>query len=168
MAPDTQPRERSFWGRLVVMGGFWGIFAYGVIALYVSIATTLYGRPPAGGGDDSAKLRQQQWCLRTLVGLRDELEAEVNHELSRAFSTAEVPPGRFPAFEERWQADFEDAAARCDTSVDPAMADAYGLLRTMHHELSESATIILRVRAETDRQLADKIRALTGQLATGR
>jgi hypothetical protein len=168
MAPDPQPRERSFWGRLVVMGVFWGVFAYGVIALYVSIATTLYGRPPAGGGDDVAKVRQEQWCLRTLVGLRDELEAEVNHELARAFSTAEVPPARFPAFEERWQSDFEDAASRCDTRVDPVMADAYALLRTMHHEYAESATRILHTRADTDRQLAEKIKALTGQLATSR
>jgi hypothetical protein len=163
MPGETTQPGRSFWGRLFVMGLFWGIFSYAVGSLVVSVVTTLYGRPPAPYADAASQAKRREWCLRTLAGLRDELESEVSLELTRA-ATPTAPLGRFEAFDERWTAELEDAAFRCDSSIAPAMADAYATLRTLHQGYAEAVVRVVQTRTETGKALAEQVKSLTAEL----
>ncbi len=156
MAPD---RQRSFWGRVVVLGLFWGLTAYAAVAVVASVVLSLFGHPPIHSGDALGRARERGWCLRTLAGLRDELESEVTNELT--YRVLQDRHGRFGAFEERWQAELEQAASRCDASIEPEMADAYARLRALNQGYSEALTKLVRTREESGAALTESLRELT-------
>ncbi len=155
----TSEQQHSFWGRLIVLGAFWGVTAYAAIALIASVVLSLYGHPPTRSADALGRAREREWCLRTLAGLRDELESEVAAEVS--YREVRRTSGRFGTFEERWQADFEEAAARCDASVEPPMAEAYGQLRALNEGYADAVARLTRTRDETGAALSDSLRSLT-------
>lgn len=163
MATETPRRERSFWGRLVVKSIFWGVAGYAILALVISVVSTLYGRPPAPESDSIGQLKRKEWCLRTLAGLRDELESEVSLEFNRVAKPT-APLGRFQAFDERWTSELEDAALRCDTSIAPAMADAYTTLRALHEGYSQAVVRYVETRTRTGQELSDSVKTLTAEL----
>ncbi len=152
--------KRSFWGRVVVLGFFWGLTAYAAVAVVASVVLSLFGHPPMHSGDALGRARERAWCLRTLAGLRDELESEVTSELT--YRELQSAHGRFGAFEERWQGDFEQAASRCDASVEPEMADAYARLRDLNHGYAEALGKLVRTREESGAALSESLRELTG------
>lgn len=161
---NPQPKERSFWGRLVVLGSFWGVAAWAGLAVIGSLVVTLYGRPPAvSSSDELAHTRQRAWCVRTLVGLRDELEGEVNHELTHP-AQAGPPLARFQQWSEDWQNRFEEAAALCHAGFEPAMADAYAKLRGLHQGHLDALTLMARTRTDIGRPLNETVHELTTSL----
>ena len=159
MTTNQPVAERSFWGRVFVLGPFWGVSAYVALAIIGSLVTTLYGGAPTfAQSDAAARARQREWCLRTLVTLHDELESEVTHALTRI---PEPPLERFTTFEERWQGELELAAARCGTELEPAIADAYAKLRSLHQGYAAGVTQLMRTRHDVGGALTDRLKGLT-------
>jgi hypothetical protein len=148
---------------VLVLGPFWGIAVYVAVAIIGSVVTTLYGRPPAlAGGDPTGRARQQEWCLRSLVGLHDQLKSEVTRTLMR---NDERPMAvRFEIFDENWQQDFETAASRCGAELDPAVADAYTNLRALHQGYALGIAQLAHTRDDLGSALALRVKLLTNGL----
>ena len=131
-----EPRStyRSRWGRIIVLSVFWGTTAYLSVALLGSVAVSLYARPPPQGTLDAAQLGEQcLWRLNKLTGLKDELDAELTHELARTSTPkARTTRERWERWSTSWESELNDASARCSTGIDSHMAAGYQKLRELY------------------------------------
>ncbi|MBN1960170.1 MAG: hypothetical protein JW841_04430 [Deltaproteobacteria bacterium] len=156
-------KERSFWGRVFILGPFWSLCIYTFVVIFGSMLTTLYGRPPAFDTlDEIARVQAHNWCLRQLVNLRDQLESEVTHTLSRAH--AFFVKERLNSFEQKWNQDFEIAAAKCGSEINPEIADAFINLRMMKQDYSEGIAKLIHARKDVGDVLNTRIKNLTTKL----
>jgi hypothetical protein len=154
-------RKRSRAGRLVVYTVFWTFASAVTLAVLGSVAFNLYGRPPtAGSSEETFAKRHRTWCIRTLVGLRDELELEVTHEL--AYPAGGRPPmTRWNGWVGDWQARLDDATVRCSTGQDREMSDAYQQLRRLFDGYQNGVTQIAESRQGMARTLDDVVQRLS-------
>ncbi len=145
---SSPSQRRSTAGRIVVHTVFWSIAAAVFVALMGSVLANLYAAPPSPDSPGGAfEKRQRDWCLRTLIGLRDELEVEVTHEL--AYSPGRRPPmSRWSAWVDDWRAELEDAKVRCTAGHDPDMAGAYQQLGALFEAYQTGLQQIARSRSE--------------------
>ncbi len=153
-AASVPPFRRT--SRLVVFSLFAVVASYILITVIASVFLALYGKPPtlddgAFGADD------RSYCVRTLVGLRDELEQEVTN-------VAQPPKPRVDA-KARWQAwdatfheRMSTARARC--SQDQGFEGAFEKLATMYDGYAGAARRIIDVRANVAPALADVVQLL--------
>ncbi|MEZ0313235.1 MAG: hypothetical protein ACAI38_15795 [Myxococcota bacterium] len=153
-AVPSPPFRRT--GRLVVFSLFAVVASYILISVIASVFLALYGKPPtlddgAFGADD------RSYCVRTLVGLRDELEQEVTN-------VAQPPKPRIDA-KARWQAwdatyheRMSTARARC--SQDDGIEHAFEKLAAMYDGYASAARRIIEVRATVAPAVADVVQLL--------
>lgn len=161
VAVPSPPFRRA--GRLVVFSVFAVIASYVLISVLVSVFLALYGKPPtlddgAFGADD------RSYCVRTLVGLRDELEQEVTN-------VAQPPKPRVDA-KERWQtwdATFHErmSTARARCSQDDGLEQAFEKLAAMYDGYAGAARRIIQVRTTVAPAVADVVQLLRDPEAGG-
>ena len=154
VAVPSPPFRRT--GRWVVFSMFAIVTSYILISVIASVFLALYGKPPtlddgAFGADD------RNYCVRTLVGLRDELEQEVTN-------IAQPPKPRVDA-KARWQAwdaTFQErmSAARARCSQDDGIDHAFQKLAAMYDGYAAAAKRIIEVRAAIAPALADVVQLL--------
>ncbi len=123
-AESTRPplsRQRRT-GRMLVIAGFTVFAGYLVVSVLTSVVMSLYGKPPSAHAGALSE-DDRNYCVRTLVSLRDELEEEIT-------LVAQPPKPRIDAKAhwETWNASFrerfDDARGRC-VHDDAGMEHAY-------------------------------------------
>ena len=136
-------RQRRI-GRLIVLGVFFVGAGYLVVSVVTSVVLSLYGKPPSAHAGALSE-DDRSYCVRALVGLRDELEEQMT-------LVAQPPkPGvDAKARWERWDASFrgrfDDASMRC-VRDDAGMEHAYEALIAMHDGYAGAASRIFEVRS---------------------
>ncbi len=151
--------QKSLVGRIVVHTVWWSIALYACVALFASVGVSLYGRPPEHGSTPESLKQQRRWCLTTLTGLRDELDAQMTLELTRPDKSQE-PLARFHHWESEWRAILDDATARCTADVDPELDAAYQRLRALHQAYGDGLTQITRGRITVSRAFDESVEEL--------
>lgn len=163
MPPSAEPvsRPRRI-GRYIVYCFFAALTAYLVIMVLTSVLLSLYGTPPVAG---SARLEgaQRDWCLRTLVTLRDELEHEV--QLALRVPPRGDPQARFATWNARWMQRQVDGASRCPDEA--AFERAHVRLVALHAAYVQSIEGLLKARSDLGPSLSDVMQLLENERATG-
>lgn len=154
VAPPSPSFRRS--GRLVIYAVFILFAGYILTSVLTSVFLALYGNPPSTL-DGGFSAEERSYCVRTLVGLRDELEQEVTN-------VAQPPRPRIDA-KERWQTwdvsfheRFNSAQSRC--TRDDRFDRAYESLGSMYDGYAIAAKRIIEVREGVAPQVADVVELL--------
>ena len=134
--------------RWVVIGIFSLVTLYIPLAVIISVARDLYGKPP--GETNSAGESTRDWCRNHLAGLLQELEHEITFELDHPSREGD-PMGRFAAWEPRWTKQLEQVNERCEN--EPAMQQMSGTLESIHATYKDSLTAIATTRGGPSRSL---------------
>lgn len=155
MSDAPEPRFRRI-GRMIPVAGFAVAAVYILGTILTSVFLGIYGRPPSLD-DGVFGAEDRGYCVRTLVGLRDELEQEVTF-------VAQPPKPRVDA-QARWQAwdasfhdRFNEAQSRCVR--DEGFERAYDHLAAMYKGYAGAATRIIEVRATIAPAVADVVELL--------
>ena len=108
---------------------------------------------------------QRSWCLNKLTGLKDELDAELTHELARTSTPkARTTRERWERWSANWESELNDASARCSTGIDPDMAAGYQKLRELYDGYCAGLLRIVRSRTELMAELNSRIDHLKPKL----
>lgn len=150
------PRFRRL-GRTLVYVAFACATLYVPAAIFKSVLASLYGGAPVSGAASAAA--QRDWCARSLVGLRDELEGQVTSLLQYPRLPGS-PLERWRMWEESWTERMHEASRRCAGEVDGGLAQAYGQLERLHEAYATGVFTILKARAELAPPLSDVVRAV--------
>jgi hypothetical protein len=154
MTASKRPKSRG--GRWFVYASFGVLVGYLLISLFGSILVSLYGNPPAHGASEDAFLRRQRsWCLTTLTGLRDDLDAQLRLELNHPDPKRE-PLARFHSWDEQWHSTLDDANGRCH-DVDPEFGRAYEQLAALHSTYVTGLTQIADGRLSLSRAFDETV-----------
>jgi hypothetical protein len=130
-----------------------------LITVLASVLLALYGKPPSLH-DGIFSAEDRNYCVRTLVALRDELEQEVTF-------VAQPPKPRIDtqARWETWNASFHErfheAQARC--MHDAGLEHAFDSLASMYDGYAGAATRIIEVRTTIAPAVADVVELLRDQ-----
>lgn len=110
-------------GRALIHAPFWLIAAAVAVSILGSIVVDLHGSPPEGEHSES------RWCHRSLVALRDALDAQlgVAWQLRRKHG-AKNP---WVAFDERFAPQLDRAQSRCE-GLEDRFSRAFAELTQMH------------------------------------
>lgn len=157
MTDTTTPRPafRRI-GRTLVFTTFAILAVYILGVTLTSVFLALYGKPPTLQDGDFT-VAQRSYCVRTLVGLRDELEQEVTN-------VAQPPKPRVDAQARwlAWDATFHErmgeARSRCNQDDD--MGSAYEKLARMYDGYAAAAKHIIEVRTTVAPAVADVVQLL--------
>ncbi|MBI3179058.1 MAG: hypothetical protein HYZ27_05315 [Deltaproteobacteria bacterium] len=150
--------EKSTLGRIVVIAVYALIAGYFSVAILGSIVNQLYGKPPAHEG----KLTQadRTWCLRALVGLRDEIEGQAALELQHPRREGDAF-ARWRLWEQAWIGKLSAARARC-TGSDATLDQAYASLSELHASYAQAIERMIHARSEVADKLKVSLEALRG------
>ncbi len=151
------PKNRA--GRAVVILLFAAIAGYFGVALFGSILNQLYGAPPVHEGRLSRADRT--WCLRALVGLRDEIEGQAALELQHPRREGDAF-ARWRTWEPVWRAKLASAQGRC-TGSDQALDQAYTSLGELHAGYAQAIERLIHARSEVADKLKTSLKALRGR-----
>lgn len=157
----TTKRTRSVAGRAVVFLLFFVVVAYFGTAIFGSIINQLYGKPPPESNGELG-LRERTWCIRTIVGLRDELEGQVTLEMQHPKREGD-PAARFRLWQEGWQAKLDRARDRCVDAGNKALDRAYQQLTELERGYGASVERMIQTRARVAPQLQDSLAELKAQ-----
>ena len=154
-------RPKSLVGRLIVFVLFGSVVAYFGIAIFGSIVTDLYGQPPP---DDTSNLglRERTWCIRGIIGLRDELEGQVTLELQHPRRDGD-PYARWRVWNEGWQDKLSTGRIRCVGIGNQPLDRAFERLTALHIGYTEGVEAMIKTRAEVANGLQESLRALKKQ-----
>lgn len=145
-------------GRTLVFTLFIILAVYILGVTLTSVFLALYGKPPSLH-DGAFTVADRSYCVRTLVGLRDELEQEVTN-------VAQPPKPRIDAQARwlAWDATFAErmAEARSRCTQDDGMERAYDKLGQMYKGYAAAATHIIAVRTTIAPAVADVVQLLRG------
>jgi len=160
MAEEQRAKASALW-RFVAWSAFWAVGIYFCVAVAGSVIVSLYGRPPAHDMAESVwRARQRIWCINQLTGLRDELDAEVTHELSYLRPQAPATESRWSSWRSDFENSYEEAATPCATELERAMADAYRDLWALYHASSQGVATVTHSRGVLLPALSRRIDAL--------
>jgi hypothetical protein len=140
---------------------FGAVVAYFSFAIFGSIISHLYAKPPP---DDHSSLgvRERTWCVRTIVGLRDELEGQVTLELQHPRREGD-PAARWLLWKSGWQNKLATAKSRC-VGVGNAMLDrAYDQLSQLESGYAAAVDGMIRTRAGVSPGLQEALSQLKKQ-----
>lgn len=129
-ATAVAKRETSWFGRIVVFSAFGAVVLYFTVALFGSILANLYGEPPSAHAG-VLRLSERNWCIRALVGLRDELEGQVTLELQHPRREG-APLSRWHLWDAGWRLKLATARSRCEGSGNDAMDQAFAMVSELH------------------------------------
>lgn len=154
MADDAtlDPRFRRI-GRMSVLAVF-SVAAFWILASCItSVLLALYGKPPTMHGG-TLEASDRNYCVRTLVGLRDELEQEVTNAAQPPKPQIDAK-ARWATFDANFHKRFDEARARC--GQDQQIETAYERLAAMYEAYARAASNILETRATLAPQLANVV-----------
>jgi hypothetical protein len=161
MSDEKQPR--SVFGRIAVIGLFTVVVGYFSFAIFGSIIGQLYGRPPVeqdAAGD--LNLRERTWCVRSIVGLRDELEGQVTLELQHPKREGD-PAARWTLWRSGWRAKLATARGRCVGAGHTTLDHAYEQLAELEVGYGAAVDSVIRTRTHTSAGLQEALSQLKGQ-----
>lgn len=154
-AEPIDPRFRRI-GRWFAIALFSVTGGWILVACITSVVMALYSKPPTmhGGALEGS---DRNYCVRTIVGLRDELEVELTNVAQP------VKPGidagaRWSTWDGSFHKRFDEARARC--AQDDQLDGAYDRLAVMYESYARAAGNILQTRATVAPQLADVVELL--------
>jgi hypothetical protein len=153
--------KKSFAGRLLVASLFVTVMLYFGVAVIGSIVVDLYGRPPPAEGT-SMTVKERTWCIRNLVGLRDELEGEVTFQLQRARTKAE-PMARWNDWDAEWQRTLAAARGRCVNAGNLVLNQAYDRLMSLHVGYAAAVSAAIDARASAALRFDESLQQLRDQ-----
>ncbi len=152
---------KSRLGRGIVASVFAAVVAYFAVAILGSILVDLYGKPPPENTGELAAA-DRAWCVRTIVGLRDELDSEVTFIQHQPIATAD-PQQRWQAWTEEWVDHLTLAQGRCVGLGNPMLDRAYERLAALHAGYALAVESALRTRREVLPELQQAIDQLKRQ-----
>lgn len=152
---------KSFLGRLIVLVLFCAVVGYFAVAIVGSVVTDLYGGPPANASGE-LDARERTWCIRTIVGLRDELENQVTVEMQRP-GRAGDPFARWREWEAQWTARYEAGKGRCVGFGNTALDRGYERLASLHHGYTAAVDAVIATRSQVAPGLVESLAELKKQ-----
>jgi hypothetical protein len=161
MSDATKPR--SVLGRIAVISLFTLVVGYFSFAIFGSIVSQLYGRPPveqdAAGDLDP---RERTWCVRSIVGLRDEIEGQVTLELQHPKREGD-PAARWTLWRSGWRAKLATARGRCVGAGHTTLDHAYQQLAELEIGYGTAVDRVIRTRTEISAGLQEALSHLKKQ-----
>lgn len=147
-------------GRTIVFVLFGSSLAYCIVAVIGSVAFQLFGQAPPLHPDDVALgHKERTWCVRRIVGLRDELERHVNLELQRP-KIKKDPFLRWQTWEQGWLDDVSLAHDRCVNLSEQTLDQAFVQLNAMHVDYQLAVKRIIQTRTQASVDLQESLRIL--------
>jgi len=157
----AEAKTKSVVGRIIVILTFSAVVAYFGIAIFGSIVTHLYGAPPPADST-SLGLRERTWCIRTIVGLRDELEGQVTLELQHPRRDGD-PAARWHLWKGGWQNKLTTAKSRCVGVGNATLDRAYQQLSQLESGYAGAVDGMIRTRAGVSPGLQEALSQLKQQ-----
>jgi hypothetical protein len=157
----TEKRKKSVVGRIIVLVLFSVVVAYFGIAIFGSIVTHLYGSPPAEDAD-TLGLRERTWCIRTIVGLRDELEGQVTLEMQHPKREGD-PAARWELWKDGWHDKLTTATERCVGVGNATLDRAYNRLAQLEAGYAAAVDGMIRTRTGVSPGLQEALSQLKKQ-----
>ena len=154
-------RRKSLVGRIVVFVAFSAVVAYFTVAIFGSIINHLYGGPPP---DETGSLgmRERTWCIRSIVGLRDELEGQVTLEMQHPKREGD-PAARWQLWKEGWQSKLTHARGRCFGAGNATLDRAFDRLTELETGYATAVDGMIQTRAGVSPGLQEALSQLKKQ-----
>ena len=140
MTPDARP-EKSALGRAIVFTAFGIAAGYIAVVVIGGVVVGLYGGPPAPAPEGALAQKEQAWCSRALVSLRDELDSQVAIELERTPRHGD-PQARWLAFQEQWRRSYAPAREHCEDQRNGPLGPAFAQLGALDEAYDD---VVLRL-----------------------
>jgi hypothetical protein len=160
---SNEKKPRSVLGRMVVIGLFTVVVGYFSFAIFGSIISQLYGQPPveqdAAGDLDQ---RERTWCVRSIVGLRDELEGQVTLELQHPKREGD-PAARWTLWRSGWHAKLATAHSRCVGAGNTTLDHAYQQLAELEVGYGVAVDRVILTRTDISAGLQEALSHLKKQ-----
>ncbi|OGQ80952.1 MAG: hypothetical protein A2289_12290 [Deltaproteobacteria bacterium RIFOXYA12_FULL_58_15] len=152
-------RKKSILGRVIVITLFATVVVYFATAILGSVFSHLYGKPPPQGQATVMGTQERTWCIRRLVGLRDELEGQVTLELHHPKREGD-PFSRWQLWNEGWRDKLGTAETRCVGFGTSNLDRAYERLTDLHAGYEAAITTMIRTRTQVGVSLQESLQQL--------
>lgn len=154
-------RKKSLLGRSIVIALFCAVLVYVSIAVFGSMFMQLYGKAPPQDSN-TLGVRERTWCVRTIVGLRDELEGQVTLELQHPKREGD-PAARWALWKSGWHNKLTMATQRCVGVGNTLLDGAYAQLAQLETGYADAVDSMIRTRTGVCPKLQEGLSQLKRQ-----